>query len=253
MNFSKNYNLPVLHVGAVEWPAVINSIRDKIEAGRTIKIIAGETLAAGDTVQAPDSTGKTYKANNTHNFLGIIKNNIAMGAEGFVFSGLGNEITVGSAWTVGGLIYVGITAGTLTQSPPVDTIAIGFANTLTSIVLLRPEQTEKLTDVEKTKIGHITVTGAVDIDSVKKANLNAIVAPSATDDSNTGYAVGSQWIDIAANIEYTCVNATAGTAIWKENGREGLTGTYNLSGTVAGEVSQMVFDRGLLVSVTLIP
>lgn len=154
MSFSKNYNLPALHVGAVEWVTIINDIRNKLEAGRTIKIVAGEALIAGDAVQVPRaSDSKVLKANNTHNFLGIIKNNIAINAEGFAYTGLGNEITVGSAWTVGGLIYVSTTVGTLTQTPPANTIAIGFANTTTSIVLIYPMLSKFLPHAATHQIG----------------------------------------------------------------------------------------------------
>jgi len=45
-------------------------------------------------------------------------------------------------------------------------------------------------------------------------NLNATLAPTATDDSGDGYAVGSLWIDIAADEAYRMVDATAGVAVW---------------------------------------
>jgi hypothetical protein len=47
-------------------------------------------------------------------------------------------------------------------------------------------------------------------------NLNASVAPTATDDSGSGYVVGSRWIDTTADKEYVCVDATATAAVWTE-------------------------------------
>lgn len=143
-NFSKNYNIPRLPVGAVEWPAIVNTLVDRVEAGRTIKVTAGEALAANEAVQPPDSTGKVFKATNLTNFLGIVKDAIALNAEGFVYASVGNEVTDATwAWTVGGLIYVGATAGTLTQIKPTpDAIPIGYA-TATSIVLGRPVINER--------------------------------------------------------------------------------------------------------------
>ncbi len=40
-------------------------------------------------------------------------------------------------------------------------------------------------------------------------------APTASDDSNAGYSVGSLWIDTAADKVYMCVDATAGAAVWR--------------------------------------
>jgi hypothetical protein len=49
-----------------------------------------------------------------------------------------------------------------------------------------------------------------------KVNLEAITAPTATDDSGDGYAVGSRWLDTTADKEYVCADATAGAAVWVE-------------------------------------
>ncbi len=49
-----------------------------------------------------------------------------------------------------------------------------------------------------------------------KTNLGASVAPTATDDSGDGYAVGSQWIDTTADKMYVCVDATASAAVWQD-------------------------------------
>ncbi|MCK4248663.1 MAG: hypothetical protein KAX15_02680 [Candidatus Omnitrophica bacterium] len=139
MSFTKNYNLPEMPSGPVEWPAIFNTLINAVEAGRTIKITAAEALTAGQPVQPPASTGKVSKAANDDPFLGIVQADIALDAEGFVYAGVGNEITVGSGWTIGGLIYVSTTAGALTQTKPTpEAVAIAYANTATSIVLLRP-------------------------------------------------------------------------------------------------------------------
>lgn len=140
MDFSKNYNIPEMPSGPVEWPAIFNTMKDLLEAGRTIKITAGEALTAGQPVKYPDSAGNVYKAKNTDPLLGIVKADIALAADGHAYSAFGNEITNSSwAWTAGGAVYVGTVAGTLTQTKPSpEAIPIAFANTVTSIVLLRP-------------------------------------------------------------------------------------------------------------------
>lgn len=52
-----------------------------------------------------------------------------------------------------------------------------------------------------------------------KSNLAAIVAPTVTDDSSADYAVGSRWVDVAADRSWLCVDATVGAAVWLELGR----------------------------------
>jgi hypothetical protein len=56
------------------------------------------------------------------------------------------------------------------------------------------------------------------IDGVQASqnNLFAAVAPTATDDSASGYAVGSFWFDYVAEIVYVCVDATATAAAWND-------------------------------------
>lgn len=49
-----------------------------------------------------------------------------------------------------------------------------------------------------------------------KNNLAASAAPTANDDSGTGYSVASNWIDTTNDNSYICVDATATSAIWKQ-------------------------------------
>jgi len=45
-------------------------------------------------------------------------------------------------------------------------------------------------------------------------NFSATAAPSATNDENEGYAVGSQWYDQTNDDMYHCMDATASAAVW---------------------------------------
>lgn len=47
-----------------------------------------------------------------------------------------------------------------------------------------------------------------------KNTLDAIIPPTATDDSTAGYEIGSMWIDTVLNQFYVCVDATAAAAVW---------------------------------------
>lgn len=61
-------------------------------------------------------------------------------------------------------------------------------------------------------------------------NLAAGAAPTATDDSAAGYAVGSVWIDTTNDNAYVCVDATATAAVW-----------YQINNTGA-DANQIAFD-----------
>lgn len=52
--------------------------------------------------------------------------------------------------------------------------------------------------------------------SVIKTNHAGTTAPTATDDSGSGYAVGSRWIDTTNDKEYVCLDATTSAAVWTE-------------------------------------
>lgn len=49
---------------------------------------------------------------------------------------------------------------------------------------------------------------------VLQNNFAATTNPSATDDTNAGYSVGSVWINVTADEAYRCVDATASAAVW---------------------------------------
>ncbi len=64
------------------------------------------------------------------------------------------------------------------------------------------------------------------------STFNKTVAPTATDDSAAGYAVGSRWLDTTNNKVYVCIDSTATAAIWQEQLPDGGTAD-NLTITTA--------------------
>ena len=52
--------------------------------------------------------------------------------------------------------------------------------------------------------------------TVMKSNLAASDAPGANDDSGSGYAVGSVWIDTTNDKAYVCLDATSTAAVWTQ-------------------------------------
>jgi len=56
-----------------------------------------------------------------------------------------------------------------------------------------------------------------------KINYSADGAPDENDDSADGYRVGSLWIDITNDLPYTCVDDSAGAAVWSSGGGGGAS------------------------------
>lgn len=45
---------------------------------------------------------------------------------------------------------------------------------------------------------------------------DATAAPTADDDRDDGWHVGSRWCDVTNDDEYVCLDATIGAAVWKK-------------------------------------
>jgi len=86
--------------------------------------------------------------------------------------------------------------------------------------------TNALTDAKKTKL-----------DDLPKSKLDATVAPGATDDSGSGYAVGSKWVDVTADKAYVCVDSTASAAVWKDVTASGGADADAIHDNVTAEIS----------------
>ncbi len=97
-----------------------------------------------------------------------------------------------------------------TQTLTNKTIALG-SNTITGT--LAHEQGGLEADVSAYD-GLIRIAGGST--SNLKSNFSASAAPSTSDDSGSGYVVGSRWIDTTNDKEYVCVDNTAAAAVWTE-------------------------------------
>ena len=49
------------------------------------------------------------------------------------------------------------------------------------------------------------------------SNFTATADPISSNDINTGYAVGSTWINTSTNKMFVCTSASSGAAVWREN------------------------------------
>jgi len=55
-------------------------------------------------------------------------------------------------------------------------------------------------------------------------NFIAAVPPTVNDDSTVYFSQASRWYDTGASIEYVCLDATPGAAVWRASGQSGYSG-----------------------------
>ena len=71
-----------------------------------------------------------------------------------------------------------------------------------------------------------------------KNNLGGTTAPTSSDDSGSGYSVGSRWLDTTNDISYTCLDASGSSAVWRRSTitqqTAATTATTTLTYTVTG-------------------
>ena len=65
---------------------------------------------------------------------------------------------------------------------------------------------------------HLVTKAQVGLSNVENIlnNYSATAAPTANDDSGSGYSVGSRWIDTTNDDDYVCLDASSGAAVWKK-------------------------------------
>ncbi len=76
-----------------------------------------------------------------------------------------------------------------------------------------------------------------------KVKLDATDVPGVNDDSGSGYAVGSRWIDTTNDKEYVCLDASSGAAVWTETTGAGGGGGEANTGSNVGTAGVGVFKQ----------
>ena len=97
------------------------------------------------------------------------------------------------------------------------------------------------TTLFSSKVGDINTTLAF------VNNLSAVTDPGASNDTSSGYSVGSQWVNTALGTVYVCVNATAGAAVWVLLGAVEILAAQGAP--VAATVSATLTAANLLVGI----
>ena len=132
MSNTTNNNFIKLPTGPVDWVAAFNDFMDKVEAGRTILLTAGETLAVRDCFYIKAADGKAWKATTTTPCHGVWQStSTAAAATGY--GQIGGTMTYASwTWTPGDKLY-STAAGALTTTA--TNYQVGYAISATQICL----------------------------------------------------------------------------------------------------------------------
>ena len=100
-----------------------------------------------------------------------------------------------------------------------------------------------LTDTPSSYTGQasdsLQVNSAEDALILIKNNFSASSAPGVNDDDSAGYSVSSRWVDLSADKEYVCLDASTGAAVWLETTVTASSGTDGdaIHDNVAGEIN----------------
>jgi hypothetical protein len=80
------------------------------------------------------------------------------------------------------------------------------------------------------------------ITSGKLHNFEATAAPTAANDVGEGYAVGSLWVDVTADLAYVCVDSTENTAVWAIMAVPAITPSVEDWGDVTNSTEDRTLD-----------
>jgi len=73
-------------------------------------------------------------------------------------------------------------------------------------------------------------------------NLAATAAPAASNDVGEGYAVGSHWVDVTADLSYVCVDSTENTAVWALMAAVAITPSVQVWAGITNDTPDRVLD-----------
>lgn len=115
---------------------------------------------------------------------------------------------------------------------------------LTSTITNHGDVSSNTTHRSRTDNPHSVTKAQVGLSTVEnlKVNLLGLNDPTANDDVSSGYSIGSRWFNITGKKEFSCVDNSAGSAIWREctveikDASTALNSTWS-SSKISGELS----------------
>lgn len=102
-----------------------------------------------------------------------------------------------------------------------------------------------MTQIDYTQTGKVIYNEQLIAPNLQQGTISASTNPTVTDDSDSGYAVGSRWINESTDTVFICFDATVGAAVWTE--------VFTEKGPTAVSSSSYTWleaDRVLLVDTT---
>lgn len=130
-----HFDLEKLPTGPFDWQASFNANMDKIEAGRTLKLVTGETINEYKVWRVA-SDGKAWLADGGEfDYLGLWQTTTTVGNTGFG-QVEGNAINGSWAWVPGTLLYVNGSADLTATIPEQNYRPIAIAITATAVFIL---------------------------------------------------------------------------------------------------------------------
>ena len=130
---TKHRNFQLIPTGAVEWPALINDMMAKAEAGRTLQLVAGETIAKYQGFKL-DSTSRALVGDVAGVNFGIWTS-VSTAVDETGFGQYNGTIEYdGWLWTAGTRLYIDA-SGDLTDTSSGNSDQIAIATDSTEILV----------------------------------------------------------------------------------------------------------------------
>jgi len=244
MSYTVNNNIPLVPSGGIEWNALYNDFAAKYEAGRTLYLQAGESLAIRNCFYIK-SDGKAYKATLNTPCHGVWQST-STNSGAYGFGQISGTMAYASwTWNPGANLYSDA-AGALTET--VSPYLIGYA-TSASHICIAPQGyvgdvKKMIIETTKSITASDNVTITLNIPSGARLEGVALkVDSSLAEIWDAAFATGATYIICtaqasAANTKYTSfipgqriTSATADIVITKSGG-----GTFTAQGVVRAKV-----------------
>lgn len=127
-----------------------------------------------------------------------------------------------------------------TQDTRLDTLEA--ADLINRITAMEASLTAHIVDLANPHAVTKTQVGLANLEDIR-VNYTATTTPTVNDDINSGYSVGSVWIDTTQELVYVLVDSAPGVAVWKTVTNTNKTYVPGDTGPAGGVVFYVTADR----------